>query len=136
MAGEVDIATLLASPAFMSSRRAVRHLADRPDRLRELISSVENKRFPGWDPHDPLQRVPVDIACAVIDARVEELETLPRGAPIPGATERLSLVVAALHYFARDDDLIPDQELSGHIDDVMLLRWAVHQVQSELPVEG
>lgn len=136
MTGETDITALLASPAFTSSRRAVRYLADYPDRLRELIHEVEHKQFPGWDAKDPLQRVPVDIACAVLEARVEELENAPAGGCVPAATERLNLVVAALHYFAREDDEIPDDLMTGHLDDVMLLRWAVHQAQSELPVEG
>lgn len=136
MSGDIDITALLASPAFTSSRRAVRHLADFPDRLRDLIQDVERKQFPGWDAQDPLQRVPVDIACAVLEARIEELENLPLGGRRPAPTERLSLVVAALHYFAREDDEIPDDLITGHLDDVMLLRWAVHQAQSELPVEG
>lgn len=136
MGDDIDITTLLASPAFTSSRRAVRHLVGHPGRLRELIDLVEAKRFPGWDAKDPLQRVPVDIACAVLEARVEELESVPSGGRAPDATERLNLVVAALHYFARDDDEIPDDMMNGHLDDVVLLRWAVHQAQSELPVEG
>lgn len=136
MGGDIDITGLLASPAFTSSRRAVRYLVDYPDRLRGLIDDVEGKRFPGWDAQDPLQRVPVDIACAVLEARVEELEAAPADKPLPAATERLNLVVAALHYFARADDEIPDDLMTGHLDDVMLLRWAVHQAQSELPVEG
>jgi hypothetical protein len=136
MAGDIDITALVASPAFTSSRRAVRHLVDYPDRLRELLTDVENKRFPGWDAQDPLQRVPIDIACAVLEARVEELEARPADTPAPAATERLNLVLAALHYYARADDEIPDDMMTGHLDDVMVLRWAVHQAQSELPVEG
>lgn len=136
MSGDIDITALLASPAFTSSRRAVRHLVDHPERLRQLIGDVEGKRFPGWDPQDPLQRVPIDIACAVVEARIEELDALAPGTPAPPSNERLSLLVATLHYFARPDDEIPDDSMSGHLDDVVLLRWAVHQAQVELPVDG
>lgn len=156
------LADLLASPAFAGCRREAVAISTDPGRLRELMRQVEQKQFAGWDVSDSFGRVNVDIACAVLDARIEELECgAPRtetglleqrcdgmvdgaGADASVGTSRLDaaaiiagarlqLFVAVLYYFAKSDDTVPDHTLPGHLDDLTLLRWVIDVARRELP---
>jgi uncharacterized membrane protein YkvA (DUF1232 family) len=55
---------------------------------------------------------------------------VPPGIAISAARERL--VVAALLYLVTRDDLVPDFQAGGYIDDVLVLSWIFGAAVDEL----
>lgn len=83
-------------------------------------------------------RIDVDIACSVVEARAEELETdglpaLPAADLDPAMSARLRLVIAALYYLVMENDAIPDSLPDGHVDDMAIIRWAIKIAHGGLP---
>lgn len=132
---ESGISRLLASSPFRRSRLVAASLVDDPEGLQCLLTGVEEHRF-GTVPAGELARgVDLDIACAVVEARIEELhEGHPATTYTCAQDARLRLVVAALHYLVTEHDVIPDSAPAGHLDDVAILRWVTRVAQGELPV--
>ena len=137
---DAGLGNLLVSPAFAQARRAASALADQPGRLRELLDGVDSKTFGVGDLSGHPQRVEVDMACAIVAARIEDLERDPEGhrlEQLPVVERgRLQVVIEALTYFELEQDVIPDSSPVGHVDDLTIVHWAVSTVQRQLPVDA
>ncbi|YAL83494.1 hypothetical protein ACMYYO_01425 [Dermacoccaceae bacterium W4C1] len=130
------VTELLASPQFERARNQAPHLAGDAQRLRELLDQVDSKQFSGWKPGlADAARMNLDIACAVLEGRIEQLQEGHRdpAAEVVSAA-RLNVFVAVLLYVADAEDVIPDDLIDGHRDDLTLVHWAVNLAREQLPV--
>ena len=115
-----------------------------PDKLRALADSVETLDHLSA----PLAVIADRLIAAVsfLRARAEDLE-IPESAsdtgsrvveplagqsPSAGVAARERLLVASLDYLVTPDDLVPDFQPGGYIDDVVLLAWVFGVATSEL----
>ena len=116
---------------------AAEAIVDDPVALQQLLHRVESHEFGIGRLSDAAGGVDVDIACAVVEAHVEELlEAHVAGVePERSCTDeaRRRLVIAALHYLVMENDVVPDSGPFGHLDDVAILRWVTRVAQGELP---
>lgn len=126
---------LLASASFQRSRRAAARIADDASALVELLGQVAAHEFGIGQLPDISGGIDIDIACAVVEAHIDELAsgTADDGTAIADA--RCRLVIAALHYLVDTEDVIPDRLPSGHIDDVVVMRWATRVARGEVPTQ-
>lgn len=124
---------LLASPPFQRCRHEAARIANDPAELSRLLDQVAAHEFGIGRLPDAGGGIDIDIACSVVDAHIAELTG--GGSTSPVADARCRLVIAALHYLVDRNDVIPDQLLEGHVDDVAVLRWATRIARGELPAE-
>lgn len=122
---------LLSSAAFRRCRHRATHAANDPEALSALLDQVAAHEFGIGRLPDVGGGIDIDIACAVVDAHLAELRS--GDAPSAIADARCRLVVAALFYLVDTDDVIPDDLPEGHIDDVVVLRWATRIARGEIP---
>lgn len=134
---EPHLSALLGSSVFARSRAVAHRIVHDAPGLRGLLGQVERKEFGGRAAPDDAGQVHVDIACAVVEAHLEEMETQPfqqRDDHAQGHhLARVRLVVAALHYLVTEHDLVPDHHPAGHLDDLAVVRWATRSVLTDLP---
>lgn len=140
-----EVASLLSSAQFSLSKQAAPGIAGDAGLIRALLADVEHKQVEGWKPTPQDARlVALDIACAVLEARMEELEdgTVDAEAETVSAA-RLHLLVAVLHFYvmsalaqpdAGHPDRLQDAVLAAHLSALALIGWAVKVVREELPV--
>jgi len=141
------ITEVMRSPAFEVSQAQARIILDDPPQLLELADLVE-----AVDQTDaPLAAISDQVAAAVrfVRAKAADLQASPHppvgeqdpeaGDPPPGmhpaiviSSARERLVVAALHYLVTKDDLVPDFQAGGFIDDVLVLSWIFGAAADEL----
>ncbi|TWP37898.1 DUF1232 domain-containing protein [Leekyejoonella antrihumi] len=134
---EPGVTRLLASPAFRRSQLAAAAIAEDPRALQKLLHQVETHAFGVGRLKDTSSGVDVDIACAVVEAHIEELLEGAGSGPADRSCDEDAhhrLVVAALHYLVMDDDVIPDAGPLGHLDDVAILRWVTGVARANLSV--
>jgi hypothetical protein len=125
-ASQSTVTKVLRSPAFAHSREYAAGAVDDPGELRTLADRVE-----GLDYLDaPLSAVVEHVTAAVrfMRARADALEGGPArpddpGVRAPGDAARERLLVASLHYLVTPVDMVPDFQIGGYIDDVILLSW-------------
>jgi hypothetical protein len=141
------ISEVMRSATFEASRAQARTILEDPAELLGLAERVEEV-----DQTDaPLAAISDQVATAVrfLRAKAAELQTalpsddepgpvpvtapgaeVPPGIAISAARERL--VVAALLYLVTRDDLVPDFQAGGYIDDVLVLSWIFGAAVDEL----
>ncbi len=137
IAHDPGIVRLLASPGFRRSRLAAAGLVDDPKALEKLMATVDAHRFSIDAVGDVTRGIDLDIACAVVEARIEELHESPaaRAAPSCVQSARLRMVVAGLHYLVtehdggRPSDAGPPRHTVG---DAAILRWITGIAQGEI----
>lgn len=125
-ASQATVTKVLRSPAFAHSREFAAAAVDDPAKLRALADRVE-----GLDYLDaPLSAVVEHVTAAVrfMRARADALDGGPatpgeEGIRAPGDAARERLLVASLHYLVTPVDMVPDFQIGGYIDDVILLSW-------------
>ncbi|MDE9365436.1 DUF1232 domain-containing protein [Luteipulveratus sp. YIM 133132] len=131
------VARLLTSPSFTRCRAAAGRLADDREGLRRLMDQVDGVTFGAAEPLDDRHgRVDVDIACSVVEARLEELDegdAAPLAELEPTASARLRLILAALLYLVLEEDAVPDHHRLGHLDDLAIVHWVTQIARGELP---
>ncbi|UZR27495.1 YkvA family protein [Methylococcus mesophilus] len=116
--------TVQDSVAFAKARSKANEYAGDPGKLSSLLDKAskkaEAKKGPLSEVRDSL------MACLrLLRACAQKRYSLP--------WQSLSLIVAAVVYFAMPVDLIPDFILSlGFADDAALLAWTFRQVKSDL----
>lgn len=97
-----------------------------PVALRELVARADRRQFAVGSVRDLPEGVKVDIACAIVEAHIEELEERVDQPDTAIADDvRLLFVVAALRYFVEEADVIPDHLPNGHLDDIAVLNFAL-----------
>ncbi len=130
IAHDSGIVWLLESRQFRRSRLAAAALVDDPKGLAKLMATVEARRC-GIVPMDNVTTaVDFDIACAVVEARIEELHECPTTVGAAYSCRRgtrLRLVIAVLHY------LVGERARPGRADDAAVLRWIARVTQGEIP---
>ncbi len=104
------IERVLGAPGFARASSRARVIREDATALRSLLVSVERARV--GHTGQPVG-VDLDIACAVLDAQVETLETGAAGDP----SDRLESVAAALEYLADGGRF--------DADGLALLHWSV-----------
>ncbi|GGB26885.1 hypothetical protein GCM10011492_16460 [Flexivirga endophytica] len=124
---------LLASAPFQRCRHEAARTANDPTALTSLLDRVAAHEFGIGQLPDTRGGIDIDIACAVVDAHIAELNAGDGTSAIADA--RCRLVIAALHYLVDKNDVIPDDLPEGHVDDVAVLRWATHVARGEAPAE-
>lgn len=126
-ASQSTVTKVLRSPAFAYSREYAATAVDDAAALRTLADRVE-----GLDYLDaPLSAVVEHVTAAVsfVRAKADALEGGPArpgggtGVRAPGDAARERLLVASLHYLVTPVDMVPDFQIGGYIDDVILLSW-------------
>jgi hypothetical protein len=141
-ASQSTVTKVLRSPAFAHSRDYAAASVDDPVKLRALADRVEGLEYLDA----PLSAVVEHVTAAVrfLRARADALDGGPSrpddatGVRAPGDAARERLLVASLHYLVTPVDMVPDFQIGGYIDDVILLSWifgAAHQ-QLEPFLEG
>lgn len=130
---------VLSSLAFRRSREASAAIVDDPHSLRGLTESVRDRGYEQGALEPVSNRI--DAALNLLDDRAELLETMPRDlahdepAPAtlaPASAARHRLIVAAMHYLARKDDVIPDASRGGDLDDVVVVREVLGSAEGDL----
>lgn len=114
--------------AFRRSREASSAIVDNPGELRDLAESVRDRGYA----HGALEPVAdqIDAALHLLDDRADQLDAGAEPARLaPPEATRHRLVVAAMHYLARRDDLIPDDSPAGDIDDIVVVREVLDTVE-------
>jgi len=116
---------------YRASREAAADMLGDGAALRSLLASVEvRQQLLG---PDLATRMHLDIAEAIVDAHIEELN---ESGLTPAAAQRLRtdaqclLVVAALHYIATR----PCSQLSGEPEDLEILQWVTGLTPSDSSV--
>lgn len=136
-------ARVLGSQAFNRARREAADVVKSPERLRALLDEVEAMARENPSLSTGSQALDLDIVFAVVEAALDEeaeIHSVPddsagRARPLNvTADARMRLVVAALLYLVDPDDLIPDDQPYGLVDDLAILRWASRVAREELPV--
>lgn len=122
---------LLSSAPFQRCRHEAARTANDPEALSTLLDQVAAHEFGIGQLPDAGGGIDVDIACAVVDAHLADLRGGDGASAI--ADGRCRLVIAALLYLVDKDDVIPDDLPNGHIDDVVIMRWATKIAQGEIP---
>jgi hypothetical protein len=138
------VTKVLRSHAFMHSRESSATIVESSAELRALADLVEDLDHAS----PPLGAVADRVAAAVrfLRARADRLDEA--AAPAHGSTDtadptasgvasaavatRERLLVASLHYLVTPDDLVPDFQVGGYIDDVFLLAWVFGVATNEL----
>lgn len=140
-----EVASLLSSAQFSLSKQAAPGIAGDAGLIRALLTDVEHKQVEGWRP-TPLDArlVALDIACAILEARMEELEDGTVDAQSESVSAaRLHLLVAVLHFYAMSaivqpdavhPDRLHDAVPAAHLSALALIGWAVKVIREELPV--
>lgn len=137
---QVEIASLLSSTQFSLSKRVAPGIADDADLIRALLVDVEAKHVAGWTPSpQDAQLIALDIACAILEARMEQLEDGAVDAEAETVSAaRLHLLVAVLHFYTMPDPRepapLPEALLAAHLGALSLIAWAIAVVREELPV--
>lgn len=111
----------MRSGAFCQARNDAGAIVDDPGALRGLVRRVDEVQFAVDSIRDHPEGIKVDMACAIVEAHVEELEegmTVERTAAVDA---RLRLVTAALCYLVEDNDPVCDQSAYGYVDDLAVL---------------
>ena len=138
------VTEVMRSPTFEASRAQARYILEEPAELLGLAERVE-----AVDQTDaPLAAISDQVATAVrfLRAKAAELQTSlepsdDEDAAVPGAVvspeiaisaARERLVVAGLLYLVTRDDLVPDFQAGGYIDDVLVLSWIFGAAVDEL----
>jgi len=124
---------LLASAPFQRSRHAAARVANDAEALSRLLEDVSAHEFGIGQLPDVGGGIDIDIACAVVEAHIDALTHDESSNPVADA--RCRLVIAALHYLIDTDDVIPDALPDGHVDDVVIMRWAARVARGEVPAE-
>lgn len=124
---------LLASAPFQRSLRVAARVADDAEALSRLLEDVAAHEFGIGQLPDARGGIDIDIACAVVEAHIAALTSGEVTGPVADA--RCRLVIAALHYLVDTDDVIPDALPDGHVDDVVVMRWATRVARGEIPAE-
>ena len=138
------VTKILRSHAFLHSRERSTTIVESSDELRALADLVETLD----QASAPLAAVADRITAAVgfLRDRAKGLDAAadftPHGpatvdpknedAPGAGVATRERLLVASLHYLVTPDDLVPDFQAGGYIDDVFLLSWVFGGATNEL----
>ena len=138
------VTKVLRSHAFLHSRERSATIVESSDELRALADLVETLD----QASAPLAAVADRVAAAVrfLRDRANRLDDAaalthnspdmadPKnsGAPSAGVATRERLLVASLHYLVTPDDLVPDFQAGGYIDDVLLLAWVFGVATNEL----
>lgn len=140
------ISEVMQSPAFEFSRSEARRILENRSELLRLADQVEAID----QTNAPLGAISDQLADAVRFVRAKAVEaqgTREHGVDLPttasgaivetqveGAVSaaRERLVVAALHYLVTLDDLVPDFQPGGYIDDVLVLSWILGAAVDEL----
>lgn len=137
-----SVARLLAGPAFRRSRDVAVDLLEDPTGLQHLIDRADAV-MAGWADRDSSALLTVDMACAVIEAHVEDLREGRRWRDEPDAEReeaRYIVVTAALHLLVTDlADAGPERgsEAAAEADRRVrefadLVRWATWSPQNLL----
>lgn len=138
------VTRILRSHAFLHSRERSAAIIESSDELRALADLVET-----LDPASAtLAAVRDRVAAAVrflrdyadrLDDAAALTHTGPDvadpqngGASSAVVATRERLLVASLHYLVTPDDLVPDFQAGGYIDDVFLLAWVFGVATTEL----
>lgn len=138
-AGPVSLETpppldkLLLSMPFQRCRHVAARTVNDHTALAGLLEKVAAHEFGIGQLPDAQGGIDIDIACAVVEAHIDDLAS--GDATDVVADARCRLVVAALHYLVDMNDVIPDNLPSGHVDDVAVMRWATRVARGEVPVE-
>lgn len=138
------VTEVMRSATFEASRAQARYILENPAELFSLADRVE-----AVDQTDaPLAAISDQVATAVrfLRAKAAELQTrlepsddehaaapgavVPPEIAISAARERL--VVAGLLYLVTREDLVPDFQAGGYIDDVLVLSWIFGAAVDEL----
>ncbi|WP_446666126.1 DUF1232 domain-containing protein [Flexivirga sp. B27] len=120
---------LLSSASFRRCRQQAARTANDPQSLAALLDQVAAHEFGIGQLPDSGGGVDIDIACAVVDAHLADLRSGDGTGALADA--RCRLVVAALLYLVDRDDVIPDHLPDGHVDDVVIMRWATRVARGE-----
>lgn len=126
-ASQATVTKVLRSPAFAHSREYAATAVDDPAQLRALAERVDELDFLDA----PLSAVVEHVTAAArfMRARADALDGGPvtpdseTGVRAPGDAARERLLVASLHYLVTPVDMVPDFQIGGYIDDVILLSW-------------
>ncbi|MEO6509981.1 MAG: YkvA family protein [Nocardioides sp.] len=138
------VTKILRSHAFLNSRERSTTIVESSDELRALADLVETLD----QARAPLAAIADRVGAAVrflrdLANRLDDAATLtpdtpdmvdPKNAYAQGAgvAARERLLVASLHYLVTPDDLVPDFQAGGYIDDVFLLSWVFGVATNEL----
>lgn len=120
---------LLRSTAFRESREASSEICDDATSLRDLTERVRHRGYAEGEMSDLADRIAA--ALHLLDDRAEHLRCEGPAVP-PARATRHRLLVAALHYLARPDDVLPDEASRGDIDDVVVLREVLGTAEDDL----
>ncbi|HWC24861.1 MAG TPA: DUF1232 domain-containing protein [Flexivirga sp.] len=124
---------LLTSLPFQRCRREAARAANDPAALTQLLERVAAHEFGIGQLPDARGGIDIDIACAVVDAHIDDLTSGDTTNPVADA--RCRLVIAALLYLVDMNDVIPDNLPTGHVDDVAVMRWATRIARGEVPAD-
>jgi len=124
---------LLTSAPFQRSRHEAAQVANDAAALSRLLDQVAAHEFGIGHLPDTGGGIDIDIACAVVEAHIAALTD--GGCVGAVADARCRLVIAALYYLVRTHDVIPDTLPDGHVDDVVVVRWAARVARGEVVAE-
>lgn len=138
------VTKVLRSQAFLHSRARSGTIVESSHELRALADLVETMDHASA----PLLAVADRVAAAVRLLRdhasrlddggararnnVDTADPGDEAGPSAGVATRERLLVASLHYLVTPDDLVPDFQAGGYIDDVFLLAWVFGVATNEL----
>lgn len=119
------IARLLSSLAFRRSRRAAEKICLDPEAVQALVDQVRGSPHANGHVNDTVARA--EPLLRRVERVAAEPQTYDRMTPSEQARHRL--LVAAVHYLVTPQDIIPDEQPAGTLDDLLVLTGVVNAVR-------